>query len=47
MLQLSVPFSISAEEIAKLLTKMCLKSKPMEGGQMVSVEIPPTRAGRE
>jgi hypothetical protein len=39
-------YSISAEEIAELLTKMCLQSKAMEGGQMVNVEIPPTRAGK-
>ena len=40
-----VGIDIKAEEIAKLLTRMCLKSQPHEGGRSVEVEIPPTRAG--
>lgn len=39
-----VGIDIKAEEIAKLLTRMCLKSQPHEGGRSVEVEIPPTRA---
>jgi phenylalanyl-tRNA synthetase beta chain len=33
-----------AESIAKLLTKMCLRSQVIEGGKSVKIEIPPTRA---
>ena len=34
-----------AESIAKLLTKMCLRSQVIEGGKSIKIEIPPTRAG--
>ncbi|CAI8007637.1 Phenylalanine--tRNA ligase beta subunit [Geodia barretti] len=33
-----------AESIAKLLTKMCLRSQVIEGGKSIKIEIPPTRA---
>jgi len=33
----------SAENIAKLLTKMCLTSRVIDGGKRLSVEIPPSR----
>ena len=36
--------SANADEIAELLTKMCLGGKVLEDGKMVQVEIPPTRA---
>ena len=36
----------SPEAIAKLLTRMCLKSEVTKDGTGVCVEIPPTRAGR-
>ena len=42
-----VGISITAQEVAKLLTRMCLKSQPVEEGRAVEVEIPPTRAGEE
>jgi len=38
--------SESAESIAKLLTKMCLRSEVAEGGRSIKIEIPPTRAGK-
>lgn len=41
-----VGISESAESIAKLLTKMCLRSEVAEGGRSVKIEIPPTRAGK-
>ncbi|XP_071945670.1 phenylalanine--tRNA ligase beta subunit-like [Antedon mediterranea] len=34
----------TAEDIASLLTKMCLASEVVEGGKKVKVEVPPTRA---
>ena len=34
-----------AESIAKLLTKMCLRSEVIERGKSVRIEVPPTRAG--
>ena len=40
-----IGISEGAESIAKLLTRMCLKSEVVEGGKCVKVEIPPTRAG--
>ena len=40
-----IGISESAESIAKLLTRMCLKSEVVEGGKKVKIEIPPTRAG--
>lgn len=36
----------SPETIAKLLTRMCLKSEVTKDGTGVCVEIPPTRAGK-
>ena len=36
----------TADNIATLLTKMCLKSVASEDGTNVKVEIPPTRAGQ-
>lgn len=35
----------TADNIAQLLTRMCLKSSVVEEGQAVEVEVPPTRAG--
>lgn len=35
--------SIRAEEMARLLTRMCLGSEVMEDGEHIRVEIPPTR----
>ena len=35
----------SADAIAELLTRMCLKSEVCEDNKSVSVEVPPTRAG--
>ena len=37
--------SESAENIASLLTKMCLKSEVVDGGANITVEVPPTRHG--
>ena len=37
----------SPESIAKLLTKMCLKSEVAKDGRSVQVEVPPTRAGMD
>ena len=37
-------YRANADEIAELLTKMCLDSKVTEDGKSVQVEIPPTRA---
>ncbi len=42
----SVGISESPESIARLLTRMCLKSEVTEDGKSVRMEIPPTRAGR-
>ena len=36
----------SPESVAKLLTRMCLKSDVAKDGRNVQVEIPPTRAGK-
>ena len=41
----SIGISESAESIAKLLTRMCLRSEVMEGGKSIKIEIPPSRAG--
>ena len=38
-------FSISGEEMAKYLTRMCLQSEVVDGGKNVKVEVPPIRAG--
>lgn len=35
----------SPESVAKLLTRMCLKSDVTKDGRSVQVEVPPTRAG--
>ena len=35
----------SPESIAKLLTRMCLKSEVTKDGRSIQVEVPPTRAG--
>ena len=35
----------SSQEIARLLTRMCLKSEVCDEGKSVCVEVPPTRAG--
>lgn len=35
----------TADNIAQLLTRMCLKSSVVEEGRAVEVEVPPTRAG--
>ena len=40
-----VGVSLSAGEVATLLTRMCLKSEVCDGGENVSIEVPPTRAG--
>ncbi len=42
----SIGISESAESIAKLLTRMCLRSEVCDEGRSVSVEVPPTRAGQ-
>ena len=34
----------TADNIAQLLTRMCLKSSVVEEGRAVEVEVPPTRA---
>lgn len=36
--------SESTEQIAQLLTKMCLRSEVMSDGEQIEVEIPPTRS---
>ena len=36
----------SAENISKILNKMCLKSEVVQEGKAVEIEIPPTRAGQ-
>lgn len=36
--------SETGESIARLLTRMCLRSEVIEGGSKVKVQIPPTRA---
>ncbi len=41
----SVGIDESPETIAKLLTRMCLKSGVTGDGKSVTLEIPPTRAG--
>lgn len=41
----SIGIGVGAESVAKLLTRMCLKSEVVEGGKSVKIEIPPTRAG--
>ena len=41
----SIGINESAESIAKLLTRMCLRSEVIDGGQSIKIEIPPTRAG--
>ena len=41
----SIGIRESAESIAKLLTKMCLRSEVIEEGKSIKIEIPPTRAG--
>ena len=40
---LVIHFSETAQNIAKLLTKMCLTSTVIDGGKRLSVEIPPSR----
>ena len=35
----------SPESVAKLLTRMCLKSDVTKDGRSIQVEVPPTRAG--
>lgn len=42
----SVGISQSPAEIAKLLTRMCLKSNVSKDAKSVIVEIPPSRAGK-
>ena len=37
----------SPESVAKLLTKMCLKSEVANDGRNIEVEVPPTRAGKD
>ncbi len=45
LITLSVLFlSESAESIAQLLTRMCLRSEVSGEGDLIQVEIPPTRA---
>uniref|UniRef100_A0A673WNE3 Phenylalanine--tRNA ligase beta subunit n=1 Tax=Salmo trutta TaxID=8032 RepID=A0A673WNE3_SALTR len=39
-----VGISESTEQIAQLLTKMCLRSEVMSDGEQIEVEIPPTRS---
>ncbi len=41
----NVGINISAEEVASLLTRMCLRSEVCEDGENVRIEVPPTRAG--
>ena len=41
-----VGISESADNIAQLLTRMCLKSTVVEEGRAVEVEVPPSRAGK-
>lgn len=38
-----VGINISAQEMSKLLTKMCLQCEVISGGKEIKVEIPPTR----
>ena len=45
MINHKVGITESPEIIAKLLTRMCLKSEVTTDGASISVEIPPTRAG--
>ncbi|XP_064385368.1 phenylalanine--tRNA ligase beta subunit-like [Halichondria panicea] len=40
----NVGIQLSAEKVASLLTRMCLRSVVCEGGKSVSIEVPPTRA---
>ncbi len=42
----NVGIQLSAEKVASLLTRMCLRSVVCEGGKSVSIEVPPTRAGK-
>ena len=42
----SIGIELSPEVVARLLTRMCLKSEVCEDGKSVSVEVPPTRAGQ-
>ena len=37
----------SPESVAKLLTRMCLKSEVAKDGRNIQVEVPPTRAGKD
>ncbi|KAK6177678.1 hypothetical protein SNE40_015732 [Patella caerulea] len=39
-----VGINITAEQMAKYLTKMCLVTEPLKDGKNLKVEIPPTRA---
>ena len=45
MINRSAGISESADSIAKLLTRMCLKSEVADNGSHVKIEVPPTRAG--
>ena len=45
MINRGVGVNESHEAMAKLLTRMCLKSEVMKDGSGICVEIPPTRAG--
>ena len=40
----SLLFSENAENMANLLTRMCLNSEVKDDGESIDVEIPPTRA---
>ena len=43
----SVGVKETPKSIASLLTRMCLKSEVMDDGSNVTVEVPPTRSGKE
>ncbi|XP_062505124.1 phenylalanine--tRNA ligase beta subunit-like [Corticium candelabrum] len=39
-----IGIEVTADELAKLLTKMCLAAEVIDEGQAISVEVPPTRS---
>lgn len=39
-----IGINVTGEEMARLLTRMCLKSEAIDGGRSLKVEVPPTRA---
>ena len=47
LINCSIGITESADSIAKLLTRMCLRSEVCDERRSVSVEVPPTRAGQQ